>query len=51
MFLLANENPRGVVTGHTFEQKEQRRRKEKHTDSGKHAKRLSLETPDSGMAM
>ena len=30
MFLLANESPRGPMTGHISEQKEQRRRKEKH---------------------
>lgn len=51
MFLLANESPRGAVTGHTFEQKEQRRKENTHTDSRKHAKRLSLKTLDSGMAM
>ena len=51
MFLLANDSPRGAVTGHISEQKEQRRRKEEWTDFGKHAKRLSQETWDSGMAM
>jgi hypothetical protein len=51
MFLLENESPRGAVTGHTSEQKEQRRRKKQQIDSGKHAKRLSQETLDSRMVV
>lgn len=51
MFLLANESPEGPVTGHTFEQKEQRRRKEKQTQILENMQRGSLKRLDSGMAM
>lgn len=44
MFLLANESPWGAVTGHTFEQKEQRRRKEKQTQIVENMQRLSRDT-------
>lgn len=37
------------MTGHSFEK--MNREERKNTDSGKHAKRLSLETMDNGMAM
>lgn len=51
MFFLVNESPRRAVNGHTVEQKEQRKRKEKQTRILENMQRGSQETLDRGMAM